>query len=165
MWAWLLPTTLLPKPSGPSGMPRDSETSRSLCKSQIKSCLTYLIIGTRILPTTCQLQKTIGPLPLDTGTGPALSLKVSIEFIVNNEIENVPAPTTYQQRSDFDRSQPFASAFSFGIARDAYAKVYIKENPPTDKSIPGPGAYQVRPKFANEASKYSLYGRNANHSN
>ena len=42
--------------------------------------------------------------------------------------------------------------------------MYVKENPPSDKSIPGPGQYVVKPKFGNESQKYSLYGRNANHS-
>jgi hypothetical protein len=39
----------------------------------------------------------------------------------------------------------------------------VKENPVADKSIPGPGAYTVKPKLGNEAKKYSIYGRNANH--
>ncbi len=74
-----------------------------------------------------------------------------------------PAPGTYKQDSDFCNSHPHMSSFSFGISREAYSKVYIKENPPTDKNVPGPGSYQVQPKFSNEAQKYSLRGRNANH--
>ena len=34
-----------------------------------------------------------------------------------------------------------------------------------DGSIPGPGTYTVQPKIGNEAKKYSIYGRNSNHSN
>ena len=41
----------------------------------------------------------------------------------------------------------------------------MKENPPVDKAIPGPGAYSIPAKVGNEAHKYSLLGRSANHSN
>ena len=33
----------------------------------------------------------------------------------------------------------------------------------SDRSIPGPGTYNLNPKIGNEAKKYSLYGRNPNH--
>ena len=49
-----------------------------------------------------------------------------------------PAPCSYNLRSEFSPS-PSSKAFSFGIAREAYSKVFIKEQPPMDKSIPGPG--------------------------
>ena len=78
-------------------------------------------------------------------------------------IGDVPAPTAYPPKSDFDKTDPHARAFSFGIAREAYSKVYIKENPPIDKSIPGPGTYVIQPKIGNEASKYSMKGRTINH--
>jgi hypothetical protein len=54
-------------------------------------------------------------------------------------------------RSDFDKNLPHGRAFSFGISRDAYSKVFIKENPNADRSIPGPGTYTVQPKIGNEA--------------
>ena len=56
------------------------------------------------------------------------------------------------------------SSFSFGISREAYSKVYIKENLPIGKNVPGPGTYNLEPKVGNEANKYSLRGRNSNHS-
>lgn len=49
-----------------------------------------------------------------------------------------PAPSQYPMKSEF-QSTPTAKAKSFGIAREAYSKVFLKENPPMDKSIPGPG--------------------------
>jgi len=49
-----------------------------------------------------------------------------------------PGPTQYNMKSDFN-GVPGAKAFSFGIAREAYSKVFIKEAPPNDRSIPGPG--------------------------
>lgn len=74
-----------------------------------------------------------------------------------------PAPTAYKQPTDFDHNTPHGSAFSFGIAREAYAKVYVKENPVADKSIPGPGTYSIEPKIGNEASKFTMKGRTSNH--
>jgi hypothetical protein len=53
-------------------------------------------------------------------------------------IASTPAPCQYSLKSEFN-PVPGAKAFSFGIAREAYEKVYIKEQPPKDKSIPGPG--------------------------
>jgi len=77
--------------------------------------------------------------------------------------DDIPSPTAYAQKSDFDKGDPHARAFSFGIAREAYSKVYIRENPPLDKSIPGPGTYVIPPKIGAEASKYSMKGRTINH--
>ncbi len=53
-------------------------------------------------------------------------------------LDNSPSPTNYDLKSEFNQT-PSTKAFSFGIAREAYSKVYIKENPPSDPSIPGPG--------------------------
>lgn len=92
------------------------------------------------------------------------SKTIIIQYIII-KLDEAPAPTSYNPKSDFDKTAPHGRAFSFGIAREAYAKVYIKENPLSDSSIPGPGAYVVPPKIGNEAQKYSIYGRNANHSN
>ncbi|MFS8160366.1 MAG: hypothetical protein ACMG6E_09205 [Candidatus Roizmanbacteria bacterium] len=92
-------------------------------------------------------------------SSPFLTIMLTLYYL-----GDAPAPTTYKAFSDFDSGNPHGRAFSFGIAREAYSKVYIKENPPNDKSIPGPGTYVVPPKIGNEAKKYSLYGRNANHS-
>jgi hypothetical protein len=53
-------------------------------------------------------------------------------------LEESPSPTNYNLKSEFTAS-PTSKAISFGIARDAYSKVYIKENPPRDPCVPGPG--------------------------
>lgn len=87
-------------------------------------------------------------------------LRIQLSFVDNN-----PAPTSYQPKSDFDKVDPHGRAFSFGIAREAYEKVYIKENPPLDKNIPGPGSYTIPQKVGAEASKYSMKGRTLNHCN
>lgn len=36
---------------------------------------------------------------------------------------------------------PKSRAFSFGLSREHFKKVYIKENPQADASVPGPGQY------------------------
>ena len=72
-----------------------------------------------------------------------------------------PSPNHYQTKSEFN-STPGAKAFSFGIAREAYSKVYIKEAPHTDPAVPGPGQYSVPVLVGNEASKYSLRPRTIN---
>ena len=58
-------------------------------------------------------------------------------------------------KSDFSK-QPPGLAFSFGIARDAYSKVFIKENPPRDPAVPGPGQYPIPELVGNEAAKYTM---------
>jgi hypothetical protein len=57
---------------------------------------------------------------------------------VCNLILETPPPNIYQLKSDFNKV-PSAKAFSFGIAREAYSKVYLKENPARDPNVPGPG--------------------------
>ncbi|CDW81826.1 UNKNOWN [Stylonychia lemnae] len=66
-----------------------------------------------------------------------------------------PSPTNYNHKSDFNATT-VSKAFSFGIAREAYSKVYIKEHPIRDPSVPGPGQYQIPGIVGNEASKYTM---------
>jgi hypothetical protein len=72
-----------------------------------------------------------------------------------------PSPTSYNKKSDFNPTAT-AKAFSFGIAREAYSKVYIKENPPRDPSVPGPGQYQIPGVTGIEASKYTMRPKTVN---
>lgn len=76
-----------------------------------------------------------------------------------------PSSIDYKHRSDFDFSDPNSpmrksKAFSFGMSREAYEKVYLpnqKNN--KDKSIPGPGTYNLFSTIGTDSRKYSLYGR------
>ena len=81
-------------------------------------------------------------------------------MIINSDnIDNSPPPNEYNLKSEFN---PHATsrAFSFGIAREAYSKVYIKENPLRDPCIPGPGTYGMPNIVGNETSKkYSMRPR------
>ena len=54
-------------------------------------------------------------------------------------------------RSIFSKTAS-SKAFSFGIAREAYSKVYLKENPLADQCVPGPGQYSIPPIIGKEAS-------------
>lgn len=72
-----------------------------------------------------------------------------------------PAPCQYNLRSEFSPT-PGTKAFSFGIAREAYSKVFIKEQPPMDKSIPGPGQYTVPVLIGNNAQKYTIRPKTTN---
>ncbi len=40
--------------------------------------------------------------------------------------------------------------------------MYLKNHPPRDRSIPGPGEYSEGPKLGQQAVKYSIKGRTAN---
>ena len=57
---------------------------------------------------------------------------------------------------------PGAKAISFGIAREAYSKVYIKENPARDPNVPGPGQYTIPAIIGIESSKYTLRPKTTN---
>lgn len=66
-----------------------------------------------------------------------------------------PSPTSYEKKSEFN-PHTTSKAFSFGIAREAYSKVYIKEHPNRDPNVPGPGQYAIPAIVGNDAAKYSL---------
>ena len=67
-----------------------------------------------------------------------------------------PPPNTYTLSSDFDAKVQKGRVFSFGICREAYARVYIKAHPAPDRALPGPGLYEVREIPGKDALKYSL---------
>ena len=47
--------------------------------------------------------------------------------------------------------------FIFGVSREKFARVYVKENPPYDPCIPGPGAYRPTTNFTQKkAGAYSM---------
>jgi hypothetical protein len=70
-------------------------------------------------------------------------------------IDYSPPPNNYNIKSDFTNT-PSNKAISFGIAREAYSKVYIKENPTRDPSVPGPGQYVIPCIVGLEAAKYTM---------
>jgi len=64
--------------------------------------------------------------------------------------------------SDFENIRTKGKVFSFGISREAYHKVYAKEQPPADLSLPGPGAYDVREVPGRDAKKTSFRPKTTN---
>lgn len=48
------------------------------------------------------------------------------------------------------------------MSRDYFTKVYLKENPPVDISVPGPGQYNVNTSYVD--LKYSIRPRTASFS-
>jgi hypothetical protein len=51
-----------------------------------------------------------------------------------------PSPNRYTLESTFQK-QAKSRAFSFGLSREHFKKVYIKENQQVDACVPGPGQY------------------------
>jgi len=64
-------------------------------------------------------------------------------------------------QSDFTQKGK-GKVFSFGICRDAYTNVYIKENPARDKAIPGPGTYNIVNAAGKDSLKYSMRPKTTN---
>jgi hypothetical protein len=72
-----------------------------------------------------------------------------------------PGPQQYNIQSEFQK-QNKSRAFTFGMSREYFKKVYLKENPPVDLSFPGPGQYKVkRDATERSQSKYSLRPKTA----
>jgi len=67
--------------------------------------------------------------------------------------------------SDFDPKKHQHAAYTFGIGRQYYEKVYCEASTFGDKSVPGPGNYNITKKFGYDSSKYSMVGRNKDPSN
>lgn len=72
-----------------------------------------------------------------------------------------PSPALYKIPSTFSKT-PKSNAYTFGMSREFFRKVYLKENPPRDKNVPGPGAYEQ--KSEKSQIKYSIRPKTAVHS-
>jgi hypothetical protein len=65
----------------------------------------------------------------------------------------------YNVAKDFDPKLSGAPAFTFGVARSFYDKVYCEANKMLDKNVPGPGLYTVRKPFGSDTTKISMTGK------
>jgi hypothetical protein len=65
----------------------------------------------------------------------------------------------YNLGTDFDAKKPHSPAFTFGISRGYYNKVYLETAKMFDKDVPGPGKYDFLKPFGGESSKYSMLGK------
>jgi len=73
-------------------------------------------------------------------------------------IESSPPPGTYNPIESLKRVLP-SRAYTFGISREAYQKVFSKQNTISDPSVPGPGAYPVYRYVGREGRKPTLKGK------
>jgi len=72
-----------------------------------------------------------------------------------------PGPQAYSMGSEFNKNQK-SRAYTFGMSRDYFQKVYLKENPPVDIRVPGPGQYDVKREVTEYSpSKFSLRPKTA----
>ncbi len=60
--------------------------------------------------------------------------------LINVATLNSPSPNKYDLASMFTKDAK-SRAYSFGLSRDHFKKVFIKENQQADASVPGPGQY------------------------
>lgn len=68
-----------------------------------------------------------------------------------NQTAFTPPPVAYNLKSEFMKGVQ-ATGKSFGLSREHFRKVYLKENPPVDVDVPGPGAYKVRNAYTDKGS-------------
>jgi hypothetical protein len=64
--------------------------------------------------------------------------------------------------SDFDPKKHEHPAYTFGIGRNFYEKVYCEASTFGDKSIPGPGNYNFVKPIGHDCSKFSMLGKGLN---
>lgn len=70
--------------------------------------------------------------------------------MVNKSV--APSPQKYSLPSS-----RMVQSFSFGVSRDKFERVYIKENPAREKCVPGPSAYKPKIEFVEKTNaKYSM---------
>ena len=65
----------------------------------------------------------------------------------------------YNNGTDFDKNHPYSPAYTFGLGRDKFEKVYVESAKYVDKSVPGPGKYYTPKPFGSDAPKFSLRGK------
>ena len=70
-------------------------------------------------------------------------------------MEQRPDPTSYQLSSSFNIDTK-SKAYTFGISREAFRKVYVTGARPRDPSIPGPGTYAIPKLVGLEGTKYTF---------
>jgi hypothetical protein len=64
--------------------------------------------------------------------------------------------------SDFENRTNKSRAYSFGLSREFFKKVYLKENPPLDLKLPGPGHYSPKRDCTEKSpSRFSLRPKTA----
>lgn len=65
----------------------------------------------------------------------------------------------YDHATDFDTKKPRSPAFTFGISRAYYNKVFLETAKMFDKNVPGPGKYNYLKSIGDESSKWTMRGK------
>jgi len=63
-----------------------------------------------------------------------------------------PAPSAYNNLG----KKPLQHSYTFGLSREAFKKAFLREHPPRDPIIPGPGAYLGLNKEGADSAKWSM---------
>ena len=50
-------------------------------------------------------------------------------------------------------------AYTFGLAREAFQKVFLSHHLPIEPNVPGPGSYKHTEKTGNEGYRYTMRKR------
>lgn len=72
----------------------------------------------------------------------------------------MPGPGSVELRGIFDKGTPKSKAFSFGVSREHYDRVYLEGSVQSDPVVPGPGRYKVPSVIGREGQIVSIKGRN-----
>jgi hypothetical protein len=72
----------------------------------------------------------------------------------------VPGPGSVEVKGEFQKGSVRPKAFSFGLAREYFKKVYFKEGATVDPVVPGPGRYSLTTCIGNDAKPVTIKGRN-----
>jgi hypothetical protein len=75
-------------------------------------------------------------------------------------IDGVPGPGSVEVKGEFQKGSARPKAFSFGLAREYFKKVYFKEGATVDPVVPGPGRYSLTTCIGNDAKPVTIKGRN-----
>lgn len=65
-------------------------------------------------------------------------------------------------QSDFDPKKHEHAAYTFGIARHFYEKVFCEASTFGDKAVPGPGNYNFVKSIGHDCPKFSMKGKGLN---
>ncbi len=76
-------------------------------------------------------------------------------------IDGVPGPGAVELKGIFDKGSPRVKAYSFGLSRDFFTKVYVEGSTQVDPAVPGPGRYIVPPIVGREGQIVSIKGKNS----
>lgn len=68
----------------------------------------------------------------------------------------------FYSKANTSLGRPGMPFWTFGESRSKFKKVYLESNNVPDERNPGPGAYNCPEKFAKEAKKFTMSGRNQN---